>query len=669
LVYKAPQNSPGSLASDIHTSYAINGKSPTQTLYQKLRKGLKNVFAGAALTLASCAGMPTQEEYASQAKEAYLSFITASNSQDLQQKYSPESLRSIIDAHKLYRQAEDADKSSEKFRTELAKTSSAGKAVAAKALSLAKDRDTFYSLDQDAFDEGFLSNLPPEDQQRYERVRSKYSSPAPVAPAATPVPAVQPAQPVAPAYQPATPAPAVQPAQPAAPAATPVPVVPKNKFVEDRAALSMDIGSMRSSQDRAAALDLRAYGITAIAQGHADKYREETSLDKTRDTGFGVYAKADLDEMVGIPFNFGASAYLGTQTRGSQESQLQEDANFRIATVTDTDQKDTNNSFAVFGQVKLNDTKIGATIYTGSNETKVGVTTDLDVVNKNDPAGNYHRNWTDTYKFLTDTTGVQLSLDQMLAKGIDVGAYLTLDLMELKEMQRNVNTYTLDVFLKAITEDNKYGASVLIGQGLLDDNGEQNDMFTKPRYSMVAGAELTDWLTLGLQFNRMENPDGSLMFLIGANSALPYMINNRWTNNMSRLDLLKDMPPELQNVYLRGLFNDFTWAIAQQNVWAVSGDVGARRVQTLNEGAKTVFNGSATLYIPVHSTFTGTITPFLEHDGLEGLVQRQGVRVGGHAVGQRWHFFAEASREKADGRAQKDEDFRAVGGIAFPFGK
>jgi hypothetical protein len=75
------------------------------------------------------------------------------------------------------------------------------------------------------------------------------------------------------------------------------------------------------------------------------------------------------------------------------------------------------------------------------------------------------------------------------------------------------------------------------------------------------------------------------------------------------------------------------------------------------------------LYVPVHSTFTGTITPFLEHEGLEGLVQSYGVIVGGHAVGQRWHFFVEASREKADGRAQKDEDFRAVGGIAFPFGK
>jgi len=610
--------------------------------------------------------MPTQEDYAAQAKDAYNAHVQLSGI-GTKEKFSEGSLRYIIDAHKLYRKAEDVDQSKAQFGPELNNTKALGKSVAAKTLSLVNDRDTFVSFEEECRKEGFLANLPSDDLGRYEASLKKHQV-GPYAAPSTPTPAVQPVQPAAPAAT-LAPAPAAQPAQPAAPAANPVPIVSKSPFVEDRAALSMDIGSMRSSQDRAGALDLRAYGLTAIAQGHADKYREETSLDKIRDTGFGVYAKADLDEMVGLPFNFGASAYLGTQTRGSQESQLQEDANFRIATVTDTDQKDTNNSFAVFGQVKLNDTKIGATIYTGSNETKVGVTTDLDVVNKNDPAGNYHRNWTDTYKFLTDTTGVQLSLDQMLAKGIDVGAYLTLDLMELKEMQRNVNTYTLDVFLKAITEDNKYGASVLIGQGLLDDNGEQNDMFTKPRYSMVAGAELTDWLTLGLQFNRMENPDGSLMFLIGANSALPYMINNRWTNNMARLDLLKDMPPELQNVYLRGLFNDFTWAIAQQNVWAVSGDVGARRVQTLNEGAKTAFNGSATLYIPVHSTFTGTITPFLEHDGLEGLVQRQGVIVGGHAVGQRWHFFAEASREKADGRAQKDEDFRAVGGIAFPFGK
>jgi hypothetical protein len=421
---------------------------------------------------------------------------------------------------------------------------------------------------------------------------------------------------------------------------------------------------MQSSQDRAGSLDARYAGFDLLAQGHTDKWREETSNDKTREKGFGAYVSADLDEIFGLPVQFGASVYQGTRNRGSTETQRQVDSMFVTDTNTGTDQTDTNNFVAASAKGTIGNTTLGVTGFNKKNETKVDVETDLRVINLIDPAGNYTRNWTDTYNFTTNTTGVQASLEQKLAEELKVGALFTMDLEELKEMDRNIGLYNLDVYFHGMSADKKYGGRVLIGQGLQDDKGEKNDKFTKPRYCVAGGAELTDWLTVGGQFNRREDPDGSLIFVIGTKDVLPYLLEARWQENLARMDLLRNLPPELQKVYLAGLRNDFNWFLGQKNELMFVGDAGARRVQTLEEGDKTVFNGRGTLFVPVHSAFTADITPYIDWDN---LYRRYGVELGGSIIGESLRFFLDASRERTDGRTNQDEDFRAFGGFGYWF--
>ncbi|MEM4246828.1 MAG: hypothetical protein QXR48_03125 [Candidatus Woesearchaeota archaeon] len=660
---------PSGKTNAVYSSCRYASTAKNSSFSRMLLRGIRNFGAGIALTLSACAGMPAQADYSALAKRAYEAYV------ELKEKGEKDAISipalDAIDAHKCYRLAEDADQSSEQFAAELKETSAIGNAIVAKALSLIGNYDVFVKYEKLERDEGFLDDLSPEDKAQYEAALKKHSIERPIVNAPESMPPALPKLPT-PGEQPnageqtgdkpkqagATPPP--QSAQPEA---------QKSVFEQDRIAVAFDIGSRRSSQDRGATVDLRGYCLNVLGRGVSGKYREDASDDKVRETGVGGYAKIDLDEagldkLTGIHLQAGVGTYIAKGKRGSEESGITEDSNFRITTKTETEQTDTNTLVSGLVKAKVSDTIIGLVAYKGTNETKVDVTTDLEVINKLDPAGSYTRLWTDNYVYNLKTVGGLASLEQVLSEKLSVGAFFGVDLKELTEMDRKIDQYTLDIFVKVLSEGKNRGLSLLVGQGLLDDNGEENDRFTKPRYSLVAGAELADWITIGGQFNRREDPDGSIMLLLGANNALPYLLNYKWQEHLSRLELMKEMHPELQKVYLEGLYNDLLWGIAQQNAFAVIVDAGARRVQTLDEKDKTVFNGRGTLFVPVTKDFTGTVTPFIEW---ENMSKRYGLNLGGHVVGRAWRFFVEASREKTDGRKEENEDFRAFGGVTFPF--
>jgi hypothetical protein len=654
------------------------------SFFSKLGKKVRHIAAGAVLALAACAGTPSMQDYEVKAKDAWEDYVKKAKDGD-DKLYSISALEDLISAHVFFQRAEDADKNSEQYTEDIKRVNGAGNAIAAKVLSKIDDKDTFLKYNEIAHNHGFLKNIQGPHKEPYALAKAKFSVPeAKPAEQPKPEPPKQPEQPkpadTTQPPQPEQPKPAdtTQPPQPEQPKPADTtqppqpaqPKEPKSVFEQNRISLAFGVGSMKSSQDRDASLDLRGYGLSVLGQGMAAKFREERSEEKIRETGVGAFAKADLDELAGLDsltgvhLQVGAGAYQLTTKRESEQYDFRDDPNFTITTRSDISQKETDNTVSGLVKATVSDTTVGLAGYKNTRDINVDVTTRVEVINKFDPAGNYTDLFNNNVVITVDSIGGVASLEQRLSKELAVGSYFGIDLIEIPEVERDVEQYTLDLFMKVISEDKKLGLNLLVGQGLLDDDGEENDKFTKPRYAIVGGAELADWITVGGQFNRREDPDGSIMILLGANKALPYLINNKWQEHMYRLELLKEMHPELQKVYLDGLYSDFLWGIAQQNTWALLTDVGARRVHDLDQDEKTVFNGRGTLFIPVTKEFTGTVTPFIEW---ENLYKRYGLNLGGNVVGGQWRFFVEASREEYDGRKEEDEDFRAFGGVAFPF--
>ncbi len=417
-----------------------------------------------------------------------------------------------------------------------------------------------------------------------------------------------------------------------------------------------DVGSAGSSQDRGASLDARISGIHVIGELHRNKY-DALNGDDVVEQGVGAYLGADLDRLVGLPVTLSAAFDDDKYTRESGSSSKTITGPFTITTRTDTEEETIDEYRAASLGVKLGKTKLGLTGFLNEQEIDVSVRTQVGVVNSADPTGNYNQLIPLDLSFTNETKGAQFMLEHQVSNDFSAGGYLTLELTELKDFDRNIDLYRMHLFGKYRSPNKRYGASFLLGQGLLDDTGDKNDEFTKGEYIAIAGAELTPWLTAAGQFSFFDDPQGSAILLFGkSDHALEHILDKEWVEDLSELDLIKNMSDDQQRIYLFGRHTDLNRALAQQNELLGLIDVGAARVKELG-GEKNVFNGRATIFVPASDSVTLTIGPYVQHSD---LTERKGVELGVYPVGSGFAFGADVSQEDVDGRAQKDEEFRSL---------
>lgn len=434
----------------------------------------------------------------------------------------------------------------------------------------------------------------------------------------------------------------------------------------DRIIVRGDVGAKESSQDRSIAMDANVVGAHVLAHHNRNKFREEETRDRIVEEGRGIYTKLDLERILGAPLDLSASFDERSLTRDSSSFEETDNPNFNIKTFTDTTTEEAERYLALSALLKTQDFRLGLTLFSDNLATTVDVLTRLKVINKLDPAGSYTDFIPSSTRLKTETVGGQLLFEYVLSDRVRLGTLFTTDLTDMKDQDRSIDRYRLHAFCRWLSQDKRYGISGMLGQGLLDDQGEENDEFTKGEYNFVAGAELSPWLTVASKFSYLEHPKGSLLFLLGkSDHALQAILENAWQENLSDLDLLKGMSQEQQRIYLLGRHADLVRALAQQNQWLFLGDAGAARVSRL-DGDETVANLRGTLFMPITDDFTLTVAPYVLNTDLS---ERKGLEIGAYPKGSRWTFGFDVSQEETEGRFDKDEEFRGLFWARYAFGK
>ena len=568
-------------------------KQETQapTLYQRMRKGIRNLAAGVTLTLAACAGMQTQEDYAEQAQASYSSYTQLSR-QGIKEKYSVSALDAVIDAHKLYRIAEDTDKSSNKYTTQLTNTRATGREIAAKTLSLIGDSDLFIKYEKEAREAGFLTGLAKDDADRYDAALRKYSAgpyegivPKPVV-AAQP-PAAQPAAPetpfAAPAAQPApaapTPAPAAQPgqqtpAQPPAPA--PAPSVPGVYRVTN----DTFVASNQSTQQRQEYVTVQTPYLDGLLQWHANKVRvpEVDGNDRISESGFG-------GNLTGKIF-FVEAGVTYSKSTAKRDHPTDSDRTvtppFIITTDTNVDEKNEKTYTAFAAKAKLGKFTPKLTLYQDLEDISVDVNTDVNVDNTADPAGDHAYTINDTIKSEINTSGMQAGLDYKegnVTAGVVGGVERTEVSMDGSDA-RKWDVYTGLVYAGLRGENDAFAASAGVGKRLTDDS-EKHCRFDPLHWYLngavdlgeVEGQSVTGFGSLW----RLTDPAGGLGLVIGKGPAVTQVMDYYNSRAWEQLDYLKHLGPEERKVYLTQLMNDFRGGLSGDNNLRLMLFGGARR--------------------------------------------------------------------------------------------
>jgi hypothetical protein len=555
------------------------------SFFSALGRKVRHIAAGSLLALAACAGL-SPAEYASQAKGSYDSYLQLSE-KSMKDRYSIPALDAIIDAHRLYRLAEDADTSSEQYKIQLRNSDLMGKATAAKALSLIEDKETFDAYEQRAREEGFLDGMTPEDAQRYNRAKAKFSAPAPEPqPEAKPDPFTQqpkPAEQPAPAAPAPTPAPAAQPAAPAVqpgqqPAQPPAPVTSAPEVY--RVTTDTLVASNQSTQKREEYLTLQTPYLDGLFQWHANKVRvpEIDGHDKLSESGFG-------GNLTGKIFFVEAGVTYSKSTAKRDhptDSAVTTTLPFIITTSTDVDEKNEKTYTAFNAKAKLGRFAPKLTLYQSLDDLAVDVNTDVNVDNTADPAGDHAYVISDTITSETKRKGLLAGLDYKegnVTGGVVGGVERTEVSMDDKD-PRKWDVYTGLVYAGLKGEKDDYAVSAGIGKRLTDDS-EKHCRFDPLHWyangAVDLGAVEDQNVTAFGSLWRLTDPAGGLGLVIGKGPAVTQVMDYYNSRAWEQLDYLKHLGPDERKVYLTQLMNDLRRGLCADNNLRLMLFGGARR--------------------------------------------------------------------------------------------
>lgn len=428
------------------------------------------------------------------------------------------------------------------------------------------------------------------------------------------------------------------------------------------------LGSTKSSRDTSASVDARLYGLDVIAEWHNNKFREETSKDKIREQGFGGYA--GVRDLAGLPLSLSVALDEDKRTRDSEDLSRTVTSQFDVTTLTKLREEETNSYQAGSAGLRLGSTTIRGIGYANEQKMKLTGNADTNVINLTDPSGNYRVNTPISDVFTNETTGFQFALEQRVSDQLSLGAMVTYEMTDMPDFNRTIDVLRPHLFAKYLSKDGTAGFRAIIGRSHLDDTGEENDGWQKGEYALAAGAELSDWLTAGVSFSYLENPRGSLWFLLGnSDRALEHILDMYDEQNRADINLLPHMSKDQQNIYLQNRHADLVHELALQNKWLLLADAGAGRVQTFEKGLLDDtygFNGSATLFVPVDLDYTLTFEAFRRH---ESFHKDWGARFGLHTTKSGWAIQTEFAQEEGTGRLQDKEDFHFLFGARYTLPK
>ncbi len=570
------------------------------TLYQRLKKGVRNVAAGTALLMAACAGGPSPQDYEVDAKNAYASYEQLS-SKGVKNKFSVGALKYLIDAHDLFTKAENADPSEQQYEKELKTTSSDGSSIAPKVLSTIDDRLTFVELNHDAQKAGFLKSMSAEDAQRYDAALRKhgvgpYEGKQPDQFAQEVVKKPEPTkdpdkaldEALAQTPEPEKPKPVEQPkTEQPKPVEQPTPQPPQAPPAEApevpgvyRVTTDTFVASNQSTQQRKEYLTLQTPYVDGLMQWHSNRMRvpELDGHDRISESGFGgnLTGKIFFIE-AGVTY----SQSVAKRDHPADNS-VTTTPPFIITTSTDVDE--TNEKTFVAGNVKA---KLGSftpklTLYQDLEELAVDVSTDVDVDNTADPAGDHAYTINDTISAETTRQGLQAGIDYT-EKNVNAGFVGSVERTEVSmgdDEPRKWDVYSGTVYGGLKGDDDSFGVSAGIGKRLTDDS-EKHCRFD-PLHWYANGAvdlgEVEGQNVTGFgSFWRLTDPAGGLGLVIGQGPAVSQVMQYYNARAFEHLDLLKHLGSEERKVYVTQMMNDFRRGISADNNLRLMLFGGARR--------------------------------------------------------------------------------------------
>lgn len=529
------------------------------TLYQRMRKGIRNLAAGVTLTLAACAGMPSMQEYAQMANDSFSTYAQYEK-KDAKERFSTIPLTCLIDAQELFRKAEDADPSKAQFTPELTRTRAIGQSFAPKVLSKIEDHEIFVQYEKAAREAGFLTGLAKDDADRYDAALRKHSS-GPYE-GIVPKPDVVAQQPAAPAAQP--------------PAAAPAPSVPGIYRVTN----DTFVASNQSTQQRKEYVTVETPYIDALLQWHANKVRvpEVDGNDRISESGFG-------GNLTGKIFFVEAGVTYSKSTAKRDhptDSDRTVSPPFIITTDTNVDETNEKTYTAFAAKAKLGKFTPKLTLYQDLEDISVDVNTDVNVDNTADPAGDHAYTINDTIKSEINTSGMQAGLDYKegnVSAGVIGGVERTEVSMDGSDA-RKWDVYSGLVYGGLKGDKDEFGVSAGVGKKL-NDNSEKHCKFDPLNWYLntavdlgeVEGQSVTGFGSLW----RLTDPAGGVGLVIGKGPAVTQVMDYYNSRAWEQLDLLKHLGPEERKVYLTQMMNDFRRGLSADNNLRLMLFGGARR--------------------------------------------------------------------------------------------
>jgi hypothetical protein len=466
-----------------------------------------------------------------------------------------------------------------------------------------------------------VKNLTPEQTKELDNYIANYGKEAPKP---EPKPDVQPKQDVPP--QPADPQPA--------PTQDKVPAEPK-KSSPERSTWCYQCqeieGTGPSADNRLsfwgeAGPDARGLGsylrlgpleALAVFERNAES-NDPADIENKR---YGIYTGANLQDFLGLHLKAYASASVTEDLLKSSSSDVTEDANFRITTRTDTEQLTTRTHMALGGDIGIGDLEIRALLYKLDEEIDVDVLTLLEVINKNDPAGNYNDAIPTSQRFLNETLGFQFGLGTRFDKENSAGILFTGEMTDMPDFGRDVDLWRAHLWYHHLSEDRKRGFHLIAGQGLLNDNGER---FTRGEYGAAVAAELSDIVRASARFSRIEHPEGMLTLYLGRlPDSVPYILKQEIREVEAALNLDKRMDKALLRDYNNVHHANFIHWLAQNGNFALIPGAGAARIEEAGR-QRTVYNWDATAILPLFNHVTFAARGYEREDE---FAKTQGVQI------------------------------------------
>lgn len=642
---------------------------------------------------AASAPKQTEQELAAKANKLFDEYKNWTKqfpeAEQAQQRFSQGRWAKLLEAHDAYKAAEDAQPG-DQYASQLQDIVGAegGPIMLNRITFLAKSQpDLASKVYAEGEKRGYSAGLTSPEKARLDAVlRENKLGPYAAQQPAQPQP-VQPAQPVQPPLQPTIPAQPQQPVPQQTPPAVQAPAVAQQETPAERR--SMNIPAWCYQCTRMQDLGPFANDVLAV-RGEVGPYARElgvygrfgglealgtfskNTFETARGDDFGTermggYIGLDWYDLLGVPLKLDFSFNNREETLESVTSSVTEDANFRISETTTTSQVTRMPRFSAGAELVIGETQVLARGYSLDEDIDVDVETALSVINKNDPSGNYDDSIRSSQRFANSTQGFQAGVGTFLSKEYSAGMLYTGEFTDMPDFGRDIRLHRGHVWFHHLSEDRKYGFHAIVGQGLLNDDGER---LTRGEYGLSGAAQLDDLLIASGRFSRVEHPLGNLTFYLGKQkNAVPFISENEIRHLQQELNLDKRMDRVLLRDYLDMHNADLMRWLAQQRNWMLIAGGGIGRVGDGND-ERTVYNWNLALLAPLFEGATvgvrgfGIEDEFSKRTGIEALLL-PGYTVDGKWIPRSWNIFISGEQEEFEGFGVKDR--RGV--LGFVVGK